>query len=97
MAVLTVDLGDRSYPIHVGVGLLKQDKLIREFIAGSEVMVVSDETVAPLYLEQLLAVLTGLQVTSQILPCGEDTKSLDTLKILLFVFIQQDYWEDIVN
>ena len=49
MAVLTVDLGDRSYPIHVDAGLLKQGELIREFVVSSEVMVVSDETVAPLY------------------------------------------------
>ena len=32
MAVLTVDLGDRSYPIHVDAGLLKRGELIREFI-----------------------------------------------------------------
>ena len=88
MAVLTVDLGDRSYPIHVGVGLLKQNKLIREFISGSEVMVVSDETVASLYLEQLLAVLSGKRVTSQILPCGEDTKSLDTVTQLFDTMLE---------
>ena len=66
MAVLTVDLGDRSYPIHVDAGLLKQGELIREFVVSSEVMVVSDETVAPLYLDQLLTVLTGMRVTCQI-------------------------------
>lgn len=79
MAVLTVGLGDRSYPIHVDAGLLKHDELIREFIVGSEVMVISDETVAPLYLDQLLASLTGIRVTCQILSCGEDTKSLHTV------------------
>jgi 3-dehydroquinate synthase len=79
MAVLTVDLGDRSYPIHVDAGLLKQGELIREFVVNSEVMVVSDETVAPLYLDQLLTGLTGMRVTYQILPCGEDTKNLHTV------------------
>jgi 3-dehydroquinate synthase len=88
MAVLTVDLGERSYPIHVGVGLLKCNKLIRDFIAGEEVMVISDETVAPLYLDQLLAVCTGLRVTCQILPCGEDTKSLHTVTQLFDAMLE---------
>jgi 3-dehydroquinate synthase len=88
MAVLTVDLGERSYPIHVDAGLLKRDQLIREFISGSEVMVVSDETVAPLYLDQLLSALTGMQVTCQILPCGEDTKSLHTVTQLFNTMLE---------
>ena len=88
MAVLTVDLGERSYPIHVDAGLLRRDELIREFIAGSEVMVVSDETVAPLYLDQLLAVLTGMRVTCQILPCGEDTKNLHTVTQLFDTMLE---------
>jgi len=88
MAVLTVDLGERSYPIHVDAGLLRRDELIREFIVGSEVMVVSDETVAPLYLDQLLAVLTGMRVTCQILPCGEDTKNLHTVTQLFDTMLE---------
>ena len=88
MAVLTGDLGDRSYPIHVDAGLLKRDELIREFIVGSEVMVISDETVAPLYLDQLLAALTGMRVTCQILPCGEDTKSLHTVSQLFDAMLE---------
>ena len=88
MAVLTVDLGDRSYPIHVDAGLLKQGELIREFVVSSEVMVVSDETVAPLYLDQLLTVLTGMRVTCQILPCGEDTKSLHTVTQLFDTMLE---------
>ena len=88
MAILTVDLGDRSYPIHVDAGLLKRDEFIREFIAGSEVMVVSDETVAPLYLDQLLAPLAGMRVTCQILPCGENTKSLYTITQLFDTMLE---------
>ena len=88
MAVLTVDLGDRSYPIHVDAGLLKHNELIRQFIVGSEVMVISDETVAPLYLDQLLTVLTGMRVTCQILPCGEDTKSLHTVTQLFDTMLE---------
>lgn len=91
MAVLNVNLGNRSYPIHVGAGLLKRDELIKEFVIGSEVMVVSDETVAPLYLDQLLAALRGMSVTYKILPCGEDTKSLHTITQLFDIMVEASF------
>lgn len=78
MKTLHVDLGERSYPIHVGVGLLDQDALIRPHLRGRQVLVVSNTTVAPLYLERLLRGLSGLDVDSVILPDGEQYKSLET-------------------
>lgn len=75
---LQVDLGDRSYPIHVGSGLLGQDQLIRPYLRGRQVLVVSNTTVAPLYLESLLASLPDLDTDSVILPDGEQYKSLET-------------------
>jgi 3-dehydroquinate synthase len=68
MSVLNVDLGDRSYPIHIGQGLLRNAELIKSFIKGQQVMVVTNETVAPLYLDTLLQSLAGLQVYTHILP-----------------------------
>ena len=79
MAILKVELGKRSYPIYVDAGLLDRGNLIRKHISGPEVMVVSDETVAPLYLDRLLAALSGLSVTCQVLPSGEETKNLGML------------------
>ena len=79
MSVLNVDLGERSYPIHIAEGLLGNANLIRPFIAGQQVMVISNETIAPLYLEILVESLTGLQVYSHILPDGEEYKNLDVL------------------
>lgn len=76
---LTVDLGDRNYPIHIGPGLLGQPALLRPHIPSRQVMIVSNETVAPLYLEKLRAGLDGLRVESCILPDGEEYKDLDTL------------------
>ena len=58
MQQLTVDLGDRSYPIHIGSGLLDQAELLKPHIAGRQVCVVSDDTVAPLYLERLRRTLS---------------------------------------
>ena len=66
MSVLNVDLGERSYPIHIAEGLLGNADLIRPFIVGQQVMVISNDTVAPLYLDTRVESLTGLQVYSHI-------------------------------
>ncbi|MEA1890393.1 MAG: 3-dehydroquinate synthase [Pseudomonadota bacterium] len=79
MTTLTVELGDRSYPIYIDKGLLGDAGLIRPYITGQQVMVVSNETVAPLYLDVLLQSLVGLQVYTHILPDGEEYKNLDVL------------------
>ncbi len=79
MKTLHVDLGERSYPIYIGKGLLGQAELIAPHIRGTQVMVVSNETVAPLYLEQTLASLSGFKTASVILPDGEQYKNLEVL------------------
>lgn len=79
MSILNVELGERSYPIHIDAGLLGVAELIRPFITGQQVMIVSNETVAPLYLESLLRSLAGLQVYTHVLPDGEEYKNLNIL------------------
>jgi len=91
MAILKVDLGERSYPIHIDAGLLNNQELVRGCIGGAEAMVITDETVAPLYLDRLLAALTGVRVVCEILPCGEDTKNLDTVAHLFEVMLKASY------
>lgn len=79
MQTLHVDLGERSYPIYIGTDLLGNSELIKPHIRGKQVLVVSNETVAPLYLDKVLASLQGLRVESVILPDGEQFKNLDVL------------------
>ena len=79
MKTLHVELGERRYPIHIGPGLLGQPELLRPHIPGQQVLVVSNTTVAPLYLERTRAMLTGLRCEAAILPDGERYKTLDTL------------------
>jgi 3-dehydroquinate synthase len=52
MKVVEVDLGDRTYPIYIGRGLLDQGELLRQHIPGTTALIVTNETVAPLYLER---------------------------------------------
>ena len=79
MKTLTVELGERSYPIHIGPGLLGNAALLTPHITGRQVLVVSNETVAPLYLERLQATLTDFDQDAVILPDGEQYKTLDVL------------------
>jgi 3-dehydroquinate synthase len=73
-----VDLGDRSYPIYIGSGRLSNSAL-SGFIRGKKVLIVTNSTVAPLYMTQLQAQLQDKQVDTIILEDGERFKNLDTL------------------
>jgi 3-dehydroquinate synthase len=79
MRTLHVDLGERSYPIYIGPRLIGDAELYRRHITGRQVMVVSNETVAPLYLAPVVGALGGYQVESVILPDGEAHKTLGVL------------------
>ncbi len=79
LSTLQVDLGERSYPIHIGQGLIADRELLRRYIQSRQVLVVSNETVAPLYMKQLMDALSGLQAEQVILPDGEKYKNLDIL------------------
>ena len=91
MKTLTVDLGARSYPIHIGTGLLGQAELLAPHIHGTQVMVVSNETVAPLYLDKLLAGLSAFETENVILPDGEQYKNLDTLNLVFDALLKKHY------
>ncbi len=77
MQVLTVNLDDRSYPIYIGEQLFSNPELITRHIGGRQVCIVTNDTIAPLYLNSLINGLAGYQVDSVILPDGESYKTLD--------------------
>ena len=79
---LLVDLGERSYPIYIGNKLLLQKDLLLPHIPGNSVMIVSNETVAPLYLDRVKALLDGKRVECVILPDGEKYKNLEVLNTI---------------
>ncbi|WP_271409540.1 3-dehydroquinate synthase [Pseudomonas sp. Q1-7] len=82
MRTLQVDLGERSYPIHIGAGLLSQPELFTPHIAGRQVAIVTNETVAPLYLETLTRTLQSYSVLPIVLPDGEAYKNWETLQLI---------------
>lgn len=77
MNTLNVDLGERSYPIHIGHGLLGRADLITPYVTGKQVMIVTNETVAPLYLEKTLQSFKDFRCEHVILPDGEQYKTLE--------------------
>ena len=91
MRTLNVDLGDRAYPIFIGTDLLGDSSLYRPHIHGRQVMVVSNETVAPLYLERVKAALSGYTVAEVILPDGEQYKTLDVLDQIFSALLRQRF------
>lgn len=82
MRTLQVDLGERSYPIHIGTDLLSKAELFAPHIAGKQVAIVTNETVAPLYLERLTQTLAGYKVQPIVLPDGESFKNWETLQLI---------------
>ncbi|KAL8196020.1 hypothetical protein R6Q57_025020 [Mikania cordata] len=81
--IVDVDLGDRSYPIYIGSGLLDQPDLLQRHIHGKRVLVVTNTTVASLYLDKVVSALTvenpNVTVENVILSDGEKYKDMDTL------------------
>jgi 3-dehydroquinate synthase len=76
---LRIELGERSYPIVIGGGLLGDAALLERHIAARDVLVVTNEVVGPLYLETLQTGLAGKRVVSVTLPDGEQYKTLEAL------------------
>ncbi|QJD72410.1 3-dehydroquinate synthase [Marinobacterium sp. LSUCC0821] len=87
MQNVEVDLGDRSYPIYIGEQLFAQVD-IAGLIKGRQVMIVTNETIAPLYLSALRDQLPALQVDEVILPDGESFKTLDTLNLIFDALLE---------
>ena len=82
MKTLTVALGERSYPIYIGANLLSQTELFTRHIKSKQVVIVTNETVAPLYLQKVLTHLSAYHVESVILSDGEQFKTLDSLNLI---------------
>jgi len=80
MRVLQVNLEERSYPIYIGRQLLSDAAIFQQSITGKQVLIVTNTTIAPLYLEKLRNLLSTIpEVAMLILPDGEQYKQLDMI------------------
>ncbi len=81
MRTLRVELGERSYPIHIGSGVLRRPELLLPHLPNKRAAVVTNSTVAPLYLEPLVELLRsgGVDAVPIVLADGEQYKNAETL------------------
>ncbi|OED43233.1 3-dehydroquinate synthase [Endozoicomonas sp. (ex Bugula neritina AB1)] len=88
MLELTVDLGERSYPIFIGSGILSDASRLQPYIKGKQVAVVTNETIAPLYLARLKKLLADYDMVEVILPDGEAYKKISTIETIFDELLQ---------
>jgi 3-dehydroquinate synthase len=83
MHTLHVDLGDRSYPIYIGRDLLSDSTLLSQYVPGSQVVIISNTTIAPLYVDKVRRALGARSlITEVVLADGEQHKTLATLETI---------------
>jgi 3-dehydroquinate synthase len=84
-----ISLGERSYPILIGPGLLEDARALREHIGARNLLIVTNETVAPLYLKQLQTTLSDRRVAVAVLPDGEQFKTLEIMARIIDALIAE--------
>lgn len=90
MRTLNVELSERSYPIHIGPGLLAQAELIASRLAQKRAAIVTNTTVGPLYLERFSGALAacGVECVPMVIPDGETYKNWQTLNTLFDALLE---------
>ena len=83
MKTLNVDLGDRSYPIFIGQGLLENKNLISPYVIGKQVVIVTNETIAPLYLDKTKQLFSDFNIETVVLKDGEEYKTIQGLQPII--------------
>ena len=97
MKTINIDLGQRSYPIYVGDNLLSKNIIFEKHIRTKKIALVSNTTVAPLYLDTVISALgNDKEIIPIILPDGEQFKNIDTLNKIYDVLLQNKCDRDIL-
>jgi 3-dehydroquinate synthase len=94
MATLNLDLGERSYPIYIESALLSKVDLLSVHIRAKRVCIVTNDVVAPLYLDALISKLDNFIVDHVILPDGEAEKSLANFEVIMSHLLQNEHGRD---
>ncbi|HEX7080903.1 MAG TPA: 3-dehydroquinate synthase [Gammaproteobacteria bacterium] len=83
MKRLRVELGERSYPIYIGSGVMRDADVLRDAVRARQVLIVTNDVVGPLYLEPLRAALGERSIETLILPDGERHKTVATFAAIV--------------
>lgn len=94
MLTLEVNLGSRSYSILIGPGLLDRAASYREHLSARQLLIVTDDNVAPLYLQRVQGALAGREVTTVVVPAGEASKTLAHWANLLDRLVENGFHRD---
>jgi 3-dehydroquinate synthase len=89
-----IELGDRSYVITIGARLLRDRQFLAEQIEARDLLIVTNETVAPLYLDTIRSSLLDRNVRPLILKDGEQFKTLDSFRLILDALIEARFNRD---
>ncbi|GLS82175.1 3-dehydroquinate synthase [Paraferrimonas haliotis] len=95
MERIHVELGERSYPIYIGNSVLSDGELLARHLADRRILIVTNETVGPLYLAALVKQLSAIcEVESVTLPDGEQYKTLEQLDTIFSHLLKATYGRD---
>ena len=83
MKTIDIELPDNAYPVYLGRGLLSHGNIWEKHLGGGKVLVVSNETVAPLYLDSLLEAIGKHDAEVHVIPDGEQFKTIETWQGIL--------------
>ena len=91
MREVIVNLEQRSYPIYIGSDILSQTKYYKELIKTKQVMVVTDSNVSKLQMGIVIKALSEFDVTSYVLPPGEEQKNLENFNLIITELLSQRF------
>lgn len=91
MQTVNIDLGDRSYPIYIGQSLLQDKALLGRHIRGQQVLIVTNETIAPLFAQQVETALSDFDTRTVVLPDGEAHKNLTVLNQIFDALLEASF------
>ena len=94
MHALNVPLGSRTYPVVIGRGLLGRAEVLTPYLDGRQVLVLTNDIVAPLWLKPLRAALADHELAVHVLPDGEEYKTLETLAGIFDILAEHRFNRD---
>ena len=89
-----ITLPSASYPVYIAPKLFSQPDLLRQQVTSRQALIVTNETIAPLYLDKVYQALSHLQCDTLVLPDGEEYKTQQYLFTIYEALLQQNHHRD---